>query len=158
MWKRRGTLPKLPKFFLDRNLGNRKLPQALREYGIDCITLGEYFGEKNGQKVQDPEWLLLVANENWVAFTKDKRIRNWPSERDTIIKHKIKCFCYLGAQYAAPTPSALCFEIAQLLSEKLPTDLPTEFCGISSYFDSVGNWIRHLRQQNWDHGRMLTKR
>ena len=93
MWKRRGTLPKLPKFFIDRSLGKKKFPQALRKSGVACIILGEYFGEEDGQNIEDTEWLIIAANNGWVAFTKDKEIRNRIAERNIIIERKIKCFC-----------------------------------------------------------------
>lgn len=92
MSKRRGILPKLLKFFIDRCLGRKKLPQALRASGIDCITLGEYFGENEGQKIKDTEWLITVADNGWVALTKDNGIEELEPALKIIIENKIRYF------------------------------------------------------------------
>ncbi len=72
------TEPKLPKIFLDRCLGDVELPNALRKAGIDLISHDEYYGKITGQRIPDTEWLALVGDNSWAAFTKDRSIRKTP--------------------------------------------------------------------------------
>jgi len=95
------TEPKLPKIFLDRSLGTYKVVKALRDKGIDCVALDEHFGRQAGQTIQDTEWLKLVGERGWIAFTKDKNIRWLTDEKDAVIQHKVKCFCLSSGELSA---------------------------------------------------------
>jgi hypothetical protein len=44
-----------PRFFLDRSLGRRAVPEALRADGWDLITLAEHYGMPADEQVADTE-------------------------------------------------------------------------------------------------------
>lgn len=60
-----------PVFFLDRNLGRRKIAQALREEGMQCEVHDDYLSPK----ASDEEWLKFASEKGWIAITKDKGIK-----------------------------------------------------------------------------------
>ncbi len=87
------SIQKLPKIFTDRCLGNKKVPERLRQNGLDVITMSEHYGEELSQKLQgDEEWLKMVGDRGWIVFTKDQGIRRNDPEKQIVVKHKVKCF------------------------------------------------------------------
>ena len=68
------------KFFLDRSLG-KQVAQLLRAAEFDLITLGEYYGEQEGQRVQDKAWLQLCGENGWPVLTADTQIKYKASEK-----------------------------------------------------------------------------
>ena len=57
-------------FFLDHNIGGRRVVEALRTAGARCEILRDYFSEN----ASDEEWLCEVGQRGWYVLTKDKRI------------------------------------------------------------------------------------
>lgn len=57
--------------FLDRSLGRKQIPARLRAAGLRLVTLAEHYGIPADEKVKDEDWLRLVGERGWVAFTKD---------------------------------------------------------------------------------------
>ena len=84
---------KLPKIFTDRCLGNYDVPGRLRQNGLDVITMSEYYGEADSQELKDEEWLKMVGNKGWIAFTKDRDIARNYRNKLTVVEYKVKCFC-----------------------------------------------------------------
>jgi hypothetical protein len=54
-------MPGDPEFFIDRSLGRRTVPEALREAGLVVHTMAEVYGEQVGQGLRDETWLLDVG-------------------------------------------------------------------------------------------------
>jgi hypothetical protein len=81
-----------PRFFLDRSLGRKAVPEALREDGWDVVTLAEYYGVPADQHVADSAWIQEAAEQGWPILMKDKRIRYRPAEIGAVIAHKARCF------------------------------------------------------------------
>lgn len=46
-----------PRYLLDRSLGRRAVPEALRADGWDLITLAEHYGMPADEQVADTEWI-----------------------------------------------------------------------------------------------------
>jgi hypothetical protein len=82
----------LPKFFIDRSLGRKAVPEALRADGWDVITLAEHYGMPLDQQVADTEWIEEAAKRGWPILMKDKRIRHRQAEIDAVIEHCARCF------------------------------------------------------------------
>ncbi len=78
-------------FVRDRSLGKRAVPDALRAAGWSIRALVEVYGERE-ESVADTEWLERCGRENWVALTKDRRIRYRPTEIAAIRSHNVKAF------------------------------------------------------------------
>lgn len=63
--------PKGIVFFLDRNFGTKVIANLLR----DAEFKVEIHDDHLPQTAPDEEWIYYVAQQNWVALTKDKNIR-----------------------------------------------------------------------------------
>ncbi len=87
----------LPRLFLDRSLGSIKVPGILRQAGLCLVTLAEHYGMPRDETVADPEWLALVGENDWIALTKDKRIRLARENYQALITHRVRCF-YISNQ------------------------------------------------------------
>ena len=79
-------------FFLDRSLGRRQVPNALREDGWDLVTLAEHYGIPTDETVRDVEWLELAGRQGWPVLMKDEKIRYRPAERAAVIAHGVTAF------------------------------------------------------------------
>ena len=67
-------------FFLDRNLGNRVIAQALRDAGHPV----EIHDAHLPVAAPDEDWIRLISSRGWVGVTKDKRIRYRTAEISAI--------------------------------------------------------------------------
>ena len=63
--------PNTPTLYLDRNLGSKIIPGILKSHGIPC----EIHDEHLPQDAADPEWINLCSDKNWIAITRDAKIR-----------------------------------------------------------------------------------
>jgi hypothetical protein len=81
-----------PRFFLDRSLGRKAVPEALRADGWDVITLAEHYGMPADEQVTDTDWIEEAAKHGWPILMKDKRIRHRQAEITAVTEHKARCF------------------------------------------------------------------
>ncbi len=65
------SLPERLVFFVDRSLGRKIIPGALREAGEEVRAHDDHFA----QDTRDEVWLGDVGQRGWVVLTKDKHIR-----------------------------------------------------------------------------------
>jgi hypothetical protein len=87
-----------PEFFIDRSLGRRIVPDALRGVGLTVHTMADVYGERIGQQLLDETWLRDVGERGWVVLMKDDAIRRRPTERDALIAGGVRAFCLTNAQ------------------------------------------------------------
>lgn len=91
-----------PVFFTDRDLGRYIVPPALRAGGLNVEAYHQHFSLDN---VPDAEWLRLVAERGWIAFSHNKRIRWQRDELDDLMAYRVKVFFIIGkgphAEFAA---------------------------------------------------------
>ena len=80
------------RFFLDRSLGRKAVPEALRADGWDVITLAEHYGMPADEQVADTDWIEEAAKHEWPILMKDKRIRHRQAEITAVTEHKARCF------------------------------------------------------------------
>lgn len=76
-----------PRFFLDRSLGRKAVPETLRTDGWDFVTLAEHYGIPADQQVADTTWIQEAAERGRPILMKDKRIRYRPAEISAVITH-----------------------------------------------------------------------
>ena len=81
-----------PRFFLNRSLGRKAVPEALRADGWDVITLAEHYGMPADEQVADTDWIEEAAKRGWPILMKDKRIRHRQAEITAVTEHKARCF------------------------------------------------------------------
>lgn len=97
-------------FFLDRNLGSRRVAEALRQAGAQVEIHADHFPQDGS----DEEWLAACGRRGWIAITLDYRIRYRASERDALKENKVKAFLVARAgEMSGET-------LSRLLAEKLP--------------------------------------
>jgi len=75
-------------FFIDRSLGKKTIPNALKKRGLNVVIHDDYFPPD----AKDEVWLKYVAKKQWIVITKDKRIKNRKSEIDLVMKNNVKMF------------------------------------------------------------------
>lgn len=93
--KRSGTSTRQPEpltFFIDRSLG-RGVGLTLRKAG----ALIELHDDHFKQDAPDEEWLAEAGAKNWAVFTKDKKIRYRPIERDALLAANLRVFVLAGS-------------------------------------------------------------
>ncbi|CAB4951830.1 unannotated protein [freshwater metagenome] len=86
-----------PEFFVDRSLGRKRVPAALRAEGLVLRTMAEEYGERVGQGLADTEWLRDAGENGWIVLSKDDRIRRRPAEIAAVREHAIRMFCLTNA-------------------------------------------------------------
>jgi hypothetical protein len=87
-----------PEFFVDRSLGRKVVPEALRACGLIVHTMASIYGEQAGQGLRDETWLGDAGLRGWVVLMKDDAIRRRPAERDALIAGGVRAFCLTNAQ------------------------------------------------------------
>ena len=90
-----------PEFFIDRSLGRRHLPEALRSSGLVVHTMASVYGEEAAQRLADERWLRDVGAKGWIVLMKDDAIRRRPAERDALVEAGVRAFCLTNAQLRA---------------------------------------------------------
>src|SRR5947208_14647121 len=75
-------------FFIDRSLGRKKVPEALRAAGLDVRVHDEQFA----QATEDVGWLTEAAAKRWVVITRDDRIRYNQLEKQAVLAGKLRFF------------------------------------------------------------------
>jgi len=60
-----------PVFFVDRNLGRRVVPGAMRAAGLLVEVMDEHFDPATPDEV----WLRAVGDRGWFVVTRDQRLR-----------------------------------------------------------------------------------
>lgn len=85
-------------FFIDRSLGRRVVPDALRACGLVVHTMASVYGEQVSQGLRDETWLRDVGARGWIVLMKDDAIRRRPAEREALIDGGVRAFCLTNAQ------------------------------------------------------------
>lgn len=78
----------LPVFFLDRNLGSKTVPAALREAGVSVEVADDHFQ----RDARDEAWLAEVGQRGWYVITLDERIRYRRLEQQAVRDHRVGLF------------------------------------------------------------------
>jgi len=74
--------------FLDRNQGNKQVPELLRKAGLIVECHSSYFK----QEEDDDVWIKDCARRGWVIVTSDKQIEHDPVNRQAVIESAAKVF------------------------------------------------------------------
>lgn len=90
-------------FFVDRSLGRRKVPEALRSAGRDVVVHDDLFDVDTPDRV----WLDRAGREGWVVLAKDDRIRYEPEERRALLDTGVRAFVLTNASLTGAEQAAL---------------------------------------------------
>ena len=75
-------------FFVDRSLGRRIIPDALRAANAQVELHDDHFP----QDAQDRIWLAEAGKRGWVVLTKDKHLRYRAVETNALMTAKVRAF------------------------------------------------------------------
>lgn len=75
-------------FFVDRCLGGKKVPEALRNAGITV----EFHDDHFPKEATDTEWIPKVGEKGWIILTKDIQIGKRSLEKIAVANAGIKMF------------------------------------------------------------------
>lgn len=125
-------------FFIDRSLGSRLVPEALRALGASVELHKDHFAAD----APDADWIAEVGRRGWAILTKDKWIRHRPLERRAVIATR-------GRLFALTTGNLSGEEIARVFAKHLQkmTDIArserTPFIARMSRYGIVVEHPRH---------------
>ena len=74
--------------FVDRSLGRRIIPDALRAAGAQVELHDDHFL----QDAKDQVWLAEAGKRGWVVLTKDKHLRYRAVETNALMSAKVRAF------------------------------------------------------------------
>lgn len=90
------------RFFLDRGLGARIVPQALRRVGWTLEIMDERYGKADSQKIQDPQWIEEASLAGDVLLCKDLAIARNPLEAQVVYMASARVFALSNASLTGP--------------------------------------------------------
>ncbi len=90
------------RFFLDRGLGARIVPQALRQAGWTLATMDERYGKAESQGIRDTQWIEEAALAGDVLLCKDLAIARNPLEAQVVYMTSARVFALSRADLAGP--------------------------------------------------------
>ena len=85
-------------FFLDRGLGSRIVPQALREAGWVLETMDERYGADGSQHVPDVQWIEEATLRGDILLCKDLAIARNPVEARVVYTSGARMFALANAR------------------------------------------------------------
>jgi hypothetical protein len=91
-----------PRFFLDRGLGSRFVPDGLRARGWHVTTMDERYGVLASQEVADVDWIREAAALGDCLLTKDVAIARNPTEAEIVFNCDARVFTITNAHLPGP--------------------------------------------------------
>lgn len=82
-------------FFLDRSLGEKTVPNRLKEFGLNIENHSAHFASD----AEDVEWLEKCGANDWIVLAKDKNIKKNFLERQALFNAGIAAFFLTGGEY-----------------------------------------------------------
>ncbi len=95
------------RFFLDRGLGSRIVPDALRCRGWLLVTMDERYGVDRSQTVADAEWISDATARGEVLLCKDRAIAGNVAEARAVWMHDARVFALARADLTGPAMAEL---------------------------------------------------
>ncbi|MDP9430117.1 MAG: hypothetical protein M3Q47_15200 [Actinomycetota bacterium] len=77
------------------------MASGLRAQGLTVVTMRDYYGEAEGQRKPDVDWIADVGAEGWVAFHKDSNIRRRLDEVAAVDDAALRMFVIPNANLTA---------------------------------------------------------
>src|SRR5690349_23202310 len=90
-------------FFIDRSLGRKKVPEALRAAGVESRVHYELFSHGT----QDVDWLREAGANGWVVITRDDRIRDNQLEKQAVIAARLRFFSITSSSLTGDEAASL---------------------------------------------------
>jgi len=126
----------LQTIFVDRSIGRRKVPGALRALGATVIAHDEIFPDDTS----DEAWLSEAGRKGWIVITRDDRIRYRPNEKEMMIESGALVFVLTGGNLTG----SRCAEILEAALQEILTIARTQARPAIYRITSEGK-ISHVR-------------
>ncbi len=91
-----------PRFFLDRGLGSRIVPNGLRAAGWSVTTMDERYGFERSQAISDAEWIIDATRLGECLLTKDIAIATRSAEARIVVMNDARLFALANARLSGP--------------------------------------------------------
>ena len=88
------------RFFLDRGLGSRIVPGALRQAGWTLETMDERYGRTRSQSIQDTQWIEEASLAGDVLLCEDLAIVHNALEAQVVYMTSARVFALSSASLA----------------------------------------------------------
>lgn len=109
-------------FFVDRSLGKKFVPEALRATGAQVEIHDTHFEPD----AEDTEWLATAGARDWVVLSKDDMIRRRSHEVEALRQASVRAFLLTSAKLDGPRMAALFGKLA-LKMARLAINTPAPF-------------------------------
>jgi PIN like domain len=90
------------RFFLDRGLGSRIVPEALRQAAWVLETMDERYGKAESQKIKDTQWIEEASLAGDILLCKDLAIAHNALEAQVVYMSSARVFGLSNASLAGP--------------------------------------------------------
>ena len=99
-------------FFIDRSLGRKKVPDALRAAGVEIRVHDELFP----QGTEDVIWLGEAGAHGWVVITRDDRIRYNQLKKRAVLAANLRFFSITSSALTGDEAGALILSALEKMS------------------------------------------
>lgn len=87
----------MPRFFVDRGMGARIVPEALQAAGWLLTTMDQRYGPGLSQNVDDVTWIREAAERGECLLTKDAAVARRSAEAQQIVMSSARVFALTSA-------------------------------------------------------------
>jgi len=94
--------PEPPRFFVDRCLGSRLVPDGLRQAGWSVVTMDERYGVDASQDIHDVDWIREASERGEFLLTKDVHIARRPEEARVVHMCDARVFTITNQAISGP--------------------------------------------------------
>ncbi len=132
-------------YLVDHCLGTRKLPELLRDAGVQ-VKLHKDVALPNAP---DEDWIPEAAARGWVILTQDAQMSRNPFEMEVLSEHKARYVSLGSAQLTADEQASILLAHIQRLDSLLAAVIPPVFCRVTKTQVSLllhGKWQRMTRK------------
>jgi hypothetical protein len=90
------------RFFIDRGIGGKIVPDGLRERGWQVVTMNERYGQAVAENMDDPDWIAEATEHGEVCLCKDAAIARKPVEAAAVRAARARVFALTNANISGP--------------------------------------------------------
>jgi len=91
-----------PDLFVDRSLGRRIVPEALRALGFTVHTMADVYPHGEDQAVADVRWIADADAAGWIALTKDERLIRDAENQEALVNSSLRMFAISKQNLTGP--------------------------------------------------------
>ncbi|MGA5703388.1 hypothetical protein [Peterkaempfera bronchialis] len=78
------------RLFLDRSTNSKRFAEAVRAHVADVVTIGERYGVRPAERIEDKQWLHEATAEGRICVGADKMILTNELEIAAVLEHEAR--------------------------------------------------------------------